>query len=210
MDASRRGDRLKLFRLLMPKKIAIVCRLAEGLSGATSMIFEHARRLKEAGWEVHVYAQLFNRRALEEAGARLRWVAGWPWGSSLKRRIFAARADRLAGRGGHDLIHGYGDSFFQDVLSLHNCVHAAHEAVYASPLPDNSAVGRLHARILSGEGFKKLIANYRLMKEDVVRRFAVAPEKIIVIYPGYDSKRFNAQARLRLRAQARQELGYSG
>lgn len=192
----------------MGRTLAIVCRRADGLSGAAAMISEHSRRLRERGWSVDVYAQRCDRKTLSSAGARARWVPGWPWGSYFKRRLFAALSGRWVKRGGYDLVHGYGDGFSQDILSLHNCVHAAHEAIYGSPLPGDSGVGRLHAAILSGGGFSKLIANSRLMKEDVMRRFGVAEEKINVIYPGYDSRRFSEALRRRRRSAARRELGY--
>jgi len=193
-----------------PPRVAIVSRRAGGLSGAATMILEHARRLSARGWSVHVYAESLDASALEAAGARAHRLPAWPWGSALKRRLFAALAERALRRGGYDLVHGHGDCLRQDILSLHNCVHAAHEAVHGRPMPEQDAVGRLHARILSEGGFRLLIANSRLMREEVIRRFGVPPEKIEVIYPGYDPARFRPQDREALRGEARRELGFSG
>lgn len=189
----------------MKKRLAIASRRVEGLSGAARMIIEHARRFVQAGWEVHVFAEKLDKKAIIEAGATPRWVPGWPWGSWLKRRAFAAAAGGMAQ--GFDLVHGHGDLLDQDVLSLHNCVHAAHEAVHGSPLPESDAVGRMHSIQLSERRFKVLVANSNLMKNDVIKRFGVPAEMIEVVYPGYDSCRFNAGGREDFSAPMRAELG---
>lgn len=187
------------------RRVAMAARRVEGLSGASRMIIEHARRLALHDWEVHVFAEKLDRKALLEAGAVPRWVPAWPWGSWLKRRAFAAAAGGMAK--GFDLVHGHGDLLNQDVLSLHNCVHAAHEALHGSALPQSDAVGRMHALQLSGGRFRALVANSNLMKDDVTRRFGVPVEKITVIHPGYDSCRFNAGGRGDFGAAMRAELG---
>lgn len=191
----------------MPK-IAIVCRWADGRGGTTRTILEHARRLSARGWEVSVIAERFERSALEAARARARWTPALPLGSWLKRRTFAALADWRT-RKGFDLVHGHGDNFAQDVLSLHNCVHAAHEAVRGAPLPASAGVGRVHERILREGRFRRLVANSRLMAEEVQRRFGVPPEKVVVIHPGHDPARFKTADRARLRAEARLGLGFT-
>lgn len=188
-------------------RIALVCRQVAGLSGAAAIVLEEARRLSERGWSVHVYGERLDPTALKAAGANARRVPGFPWGSYLKRRIFAFLADRAVARGGYDLVHGHGDCLRQDVLSLHNCVHAAYEAVHGKALPEGSGVGRLHARILAEQGFRLLMANSELMREEVVRRFAVPREKVVVIYPGHDPSRFKPQDREGFRARTRRELG---
>ena len=131
-------------------------------------------------------------------------VPAWPWGSWLKRRAFAAAAGNMTK--GYDLVHGHGDLLDQDILSLHNCVHAAHEHIFNSPLPASDAVGRMHALQLTERRFRALVANSNLMKDDVTRRFGVPAEAVEVIYPGYDSCRFNAGGREDFGAAMRAEL----
>lgn len=191
----------------MPR-IAIVCRWADGHGGTTRTILEHSKRLSKLGWAVDVVAERLDRCALRLAGARGRWRPGLPLGSWLKRRSFAALADwRVAW--GYDIVHGHGDNFTQDVLSLHNCVHAAHEAVRGLPLPESAGVGRVHERILREGLFRRLIANSRMMAEEVQRRFGVAPEKIVVVYPGHDPLRFRTLDRSKLREPTRLGLGFT-
>ena len=189
----------------MPR-IAIVCRDLRGLGGTTRTVVEHAALLKEAGWMTDCLAYRFDRKRLQAAGAKLRWVPGFPWGSWAKRRLFAALADRMSS--GYDVVHGHGDNLEQDILSLHNCVHAAHEAVHGAPLPEKDSVGRLHAMQLKDLRFKLLICNSKQTAEDARRRFGVPENMIRVIYPGHDPRQFNASHARKLRAPARAQLGY--
>ena len=189
------------------RRLAIVCRQVAGLSGATNTVLQHAQRLSTRGWSVHVYAQWLDREAVASVGGSGHWIPGWPFGGYFKRLYFAKVADFLTGLGRFDIIHGHGDEFVHDVLSLHNCVHATHEALTGKSLPRNSTVGRLHSRILRAQKFRRLIVNSRLMAEDVVRRFGIAPKRITVIYPGHDPKKFRADERQRWHAETRRRLG---
>lgn len=125
----------------------------------------------------------------------------------MKRRLFAWLFERAAGRRGFDLIVGHGDTFLQDALHLHNCVHAAHEAVRGGSIPRSAGVGRIHEEMLAGRRFKLLIANSNLMAKDVQARFGVPAEAVEVVYPGHDPARFRTGDKDSWRATAREELG---
>ena len=187
------------------RRLALVARRVEGLSGATRLIIEEARAAVAAGWDVHVFGERLDHAAIRLAGARPRQVPSWPWGPWLKRRAFAAFAGRMVR--GFDVVHGHGDLFDQDLLSLHNCVHAAHEATHGSPLPADAPVGRIHAHQLAQRRFRLLAANSRLMKDDVVTRFGVPEGMIEVVYPGFEPSRFDPRDRERLGRPLRASLG---
>lgn len=188
-------------------KILVCARSVRGLTGTETTVFEQARRFAALGWEYHVCSERLDAERLRSAGAAAHRVPRWPWGSRLKRRVFDALASRVASRGGYDLVCGHGDTFRQDVLSLHNCVHAAHEAVHGSPLPDSSGPGWMHARILRERAFRLLIANSELMRRDVLARFGLPPGLVEVVHPGHDPRRFRPGDRAELGAAARRELG---
>ena len=154
-------------------------RHVEGIGGTVTTILEHARRLVQKGWSVDVYGEKLDDEAIRAAGASARRIIGWPFGSYAKRRFFAWKAGRAVAAG-YDLVHGHGDHYRQDVLSLHNCVHAAYEAMHGRPLPEDSGVGRIHAVQLAERRFKRLIANSKLMRADVMKRFGVPPEMVTV------------------------------
>ena len=176
-------------------KIAVAARNAAGLSGASTLLWEESRRLAAQRHDVHVFAERVDEARLTAAGVRPRRLLRWPWGSRIKRRWFAGRVDRAVRRGGFDLVHGHGDLLNQDVLSLHNCVHTAHERVRGAPLPAGSGAGWMHERQLRGRRFRLLIANSRLMKNDVEQRFGVPPDRVRVVYPGFDPARFRPEDR---------------
>lgn len=187
-------------------RIAIACRQVAGVTGTTTGILEHCRRLSALGWAVDVYGERLDEERVRAAGAAPRRLWRLPWGGYAKRALFSWLFDRAAARGGYDLLWGHGDTLRQDVLSLHNCVHAAHEAVRGRPAPE-AGVARLHGRILRERRFKLLIANSELMRREVVSRFGVPEDSVVVVRPGYDEGRFRAEDKARLRGPARRELG---
>ena len=145
-----------------PINSGIIIRNFSGLSGAVNYTAELARRLPSHGFAVSILALRADPALAAACGARLVKVPSLPFGGNLGRRAFAASAAFFSR--GLDLVHGQGDILRQDVLSLHNCVHAAHQAVRGAPLPAYDAVGRLHAAQLKGRKFRRLVANSNLMK----------------------------------------------
>ncbi|MFA6092929.1 MAG: glycosyltransferase family 4 protein [Elusimicrobiota bacterium] len=190
-----------------PLKIAIAARTARGWTGMERILFENARGLAGRGCEVHVYAERIDAERLRSCGARPHRLPRWPWGSRLKRRAFDRFFRWSAAGKGFDLVWGHGDLLDQDVLSLHNCVHAAHEAVHGRPLSEDSGPGWMHGRILREKRFRLLIANSRLMQREVVSRFNVPADLVRVVYPGHDPVRFKAQDRAERGSAVRRELG---
>ncbi|MBI3552315.1 MAG: glycosyltransferase family 4 protein [Elusimicrobia bacterium] len=188
-------------------RLAIVCRQVEGLSGTVTTVLEHARRMVKRGWAVDVYGERLDSGAIRAAGAAPRRLLNVPFGSFFKRRLFAWRADRAVEEG-YDLVHGHGDGFRQDVLSLHNCVHAAHEAVSGKPLPTEAGVGLMHELQLKERRFRHLIANSKLMRSELAMRFGIPDDQTSVIYPGHDPKRFNPAAAHKTRAEMRRTLNF--
>lgn len=182
--------------------IGIVIRNFKGLSGAVNYTAELARRLPSYGFDISILTLRGDSALAEICGAKLIRVPSLPFGGSIGRRAFSAVAGYL-GRD-LDLIHGQGDTLRQDVLSLHNCVHAAHLAVHGSPLPASDAVGRLHAAQLHGRKFRRLVANSGMMKTELSSRFGVPADLIKVVYPGMDPARFAAPAK-----DLREELGFT-
>lgn len=190
-------------------RIAIACRRVDGVTGTTTTILEHSRRLAALGWEVHVYGERLDRGRLAAVGARAHALPRWLWGSRLKRRIFAGLFDLSLKGERFDLVWGHGDTLSQDVLSLHNCVHAAYEAVHAGPLPESSGDGWFHGRLLEDRGFRLLIANSDLMRRDLLHRWALPEDMVRVIRPGHDPVRFRPGRRAELGDPLRRSLGIS-
>ncbi len=186
--------------------LAIASRQVSGVTGTTTTILEHTRRLRALGWAVHIYGDKIDRPRIIAAGGLPHRLPTLPLGGRIKRRLFIWLFKRAVSRMQFDLVSGHGDTLDQDVLSLHNCVHAAHEAVHGRPIAKNSSLGRLHGRILGEHRFKILIANSELMKREVVARFGVPEKRVKVIHPGFDPKRFSPEG-WESGLVARRELG---
>lgn len=192
------------------KRVAIGARSVAGFTGLTTTVIEHARRFAAAGWDVDIFAEKLAIERIDAAGAHAHRIRRWPVGRYSRRRMFAERFDRSIHRFSFDLVRGHGDLFSQDVLCLHNCVHAAHEAIHGRPLAASSDVGRIHSRVLSEQSFELMIANSRLMKDDVMARFGIPQDRIAVIHPGHDPRRFRPDDRAKLGAPLREALGVRG
>ena len=188
-------------------RVAIANRMVAGVTGATTLILEHARRMASIGWDVDVYAESIDAARVRSCEATPRRLLAWPWGSYLKRRMFAWQAGRRLRAGHFDLIFGHGDTLDQDILYLHNCVHAAHEAVRGGPLPPDSGVGRMHARILGERRFRRIVANSKLMADDLRARYSIQDGLIAVVYPGFDPARFSPGDRQSRGRAVRDRLG---
>jgi UDP-glucose:(heptosyl)LPS alpha-1,3-glucosyltransferase len=191
-------------------RVAVVARRISGLSGVTILIQEHASRAAAAGWKIDAIGERIDERLLRAAGATPRRVHG-RWFQRTTATWFAEAA-AAATATGYALIHGHGDALKQDVLSLHNCIHAAHEALYGTALTADAPAaeaGRLHARQLTERRFRALLVNSKLMRDDVIQRFGVPASMIRVVYPGVDPARYHPRPRTPGALLLRRNLGVS-
>ena len=185
----------------------MVARRITGLSGVTILIREQAARAAAAGWETHVFGERVDAAAIALAGATPHQLRPGLFRRRSAEWFATASAARLST--GFTLVHGHGDSLQQDVMSLHNCVHAAHEAVHGAPLDPAAGpaeAGRLHARQLSERRFRLLLTNSNLMRDDVTTRFGVPAKSIRVVYPGFDPVRYHPGPRTTPSTNIRRQL----
>ena len=68
-------------------------------------------------------------------------------------------------------------------------------------------IAKIRRRILKEQGFKGLIANSNLMKNELIESFGIPEEKIKVIYPGFDPKQFNIDHAQQIRHSSREMFG---
>jgi UDP-glucose:(heptosyl)LPS alpha-1,3-glucosyltransferase len=185
--------------------VAIVARKVTGTTGTSRTILSHARLLADAGWRVAIVAETAPPELAAAAGADLVRVPRLPVGNWWKRRAFSAFAG-FCGRRAGGVVWGHGDDLQPDLLSLHNCVHRAHELVRGRPIDPSDAVARFFERLFAVGAFRRLIANSQRMADDVQSRFGVPADRIAVVHPGYDPARFGATGRERNRAALRERL----
>jgi UDP-glucose:(heptosyl)LPS alpha-1,3-glucosyltransferase len=114
----------------------------------------------------------------------------WPFSGHFRRKFYQMQVDWWIKKHSPQLVIGHGDILQQDVLYLHHCVHLAHELIEGKPLPKNHEVGRMHEQILLEGAFSVLVCNSLMMKRDLIQRFKLDPDKVAVIYPEVNLKKF--------------------
>jgi UDP-glucose:(heptosyl)LPS alpha-1,3-glucosyltransferase len=191
------------------KTAAIVCRNLKGLTGTINTIYRHTDFLVRHGWDVHLFAERLDSSRVKIAGGIPHSLPRWPLGRTWRWRFFSTFFDWKIKSFPGSIVHGHGEVLNQDILSLHNSVHAAYEAIHGRPLAqkDEKGVFYFHRRLLSQGRFKLIIANSQLMKADLMARYSIPSSKIRVIYPGYDPRQFSPSARASARQELRRSMG---
>jgi glycosyltransferase involved in cell wall biosynthesis len=161
-------------------------------SGAGQLILMQAAGLKRAGAGVRI--------ACERGAARFFLRTGW-----VVRPMRAARAEAL--RHPRDcVVVDHGACLTQaDVTFVHNLYTEAQQ--FSSRAEWVGEVAREHAFFASLADNTPIVANSKLVKAALIRRFALAPERVLVHYPGFSSAVFKKDATAVLRERARARLG---
>lgn len=160
-------------------------------SGSARTVFEQIKYFKENNYKVFVASLTLNKRAVAELGVTPYRLLPWVKRTGLKRRNwFNFQVSILKWMIRPDVIIGHGDILEQDILTLHNSVFLANELIYKQKLSKDNEMAIIHGNILNSGKFQFVIANSRMMKEDLIKRFGISSDKIEVIYPMLDSNVF--------------------
>jgi UDP-glucose:(heptosyl)LPS alpha-1,3-glucosyltransferase len=201
-------------------KIAIVVRnLTRAGGGLEHYALLLVRGLARRGHEVHLFARAWD--ALGEAGeppVQCHRVAAAPKPAWLGALMFHWNVSRQLARSDFDIVLGSGLVLFapQHLYRLSGGVMAEWLRLrYPSPLlrwlallvrPVLLVNWWLERRLLAG-GVSYVIANSRRYHDAALRRYGIPPDRIGVIYNGYDPARFNPTRAATLRRQARRTHG---
>ncbi len=189
------------------RRIAIVFRGIGDIGGTNNTIADHARHFRALGHDVDLIGEKVDKGGVTpDMGRPVKISRLAVWGR-YKWRWFAARADRAVTRGDYDFVAGHGHHTVQHVLSMHNCLHLAHEIIHGHTLDPRGGLAEIHDRILSAGRFDACICNSRLMRDDLVERYGLDPKRLPIIYPGYRPEQFKRADRDRYRDTVRGELG---
>ena len=186
---------------------AIAIRQVEKSTGASRVALAQAKVLVRMGCQVVIIAERGNSALVERAGARLVRTWRWPFKGARRRFWFNHRVRAWSRRHAPALLVSHGDVETPDVVYLHNCVHLASKAINGCELPDNHEVAAIHDHILNRQRFRRIAVNSRMMGNDLITRYGIAPDKIDVSYPGYDPQQFNPESALIERNGIRRSLG---
>ncbi|GAB3680684.1 glycosyltransferase family 4 protein [Salinisphaera aquimarina] len=188
------------------KRIAIVFRGIGDIGGTNNTIADHARHFTSRGHAVDLIGEKVHKGGVTPDMGRPVKISRVPLLNRYKWRWFAARADRAVAAGDYDFVAGHGHHLRQHVVSMHNCLHLAHEIIHGSALDARGGLAEIHDRMFAADRFGLCICNSRLMRTDLVDRYGVDAARLPVIYPGYRPAQFNRDDRARYRDTVRAEL----
>lgn len=177
-----------------------------GNTGSSRIILANIKYLTNAGHTVWTISEKCDKELVVEAGAKAILVPKIKLSKYSRRLIFSKFVDLTAAVIKPDIVWGQGENLHSDIISMHNCVHLASERLDGIDAKQGS-VHRLHNAFLSAHNFKFIIANSQLMKNDLITRYDISPDKIVVIYPGYSPDQFSLNHREEDRIALRKQLG---
>jgi UDP-glucose:(heptosyl)LPS alpha-1,3-glucosyltransferase len=199
-------------------KIALLRQRVTALGGAETTLSHLVRGLAAAGHDVAVYGTEREKEARAALGPGVGYVRVPVWGGKTLRLLsFARNARRLLQEAGPQLgfslerlpgiqVYRAGDGCHREWL--------ARRAPYLSPLaraaqrlsPFHRVMLLLERRLFTDPGLLRVIANSRQVREEIIRLYGVAPDRIRVIVNGLDRQRFHPPA-ADAAAAVRQHLG---
>lgn len=189
-------------------RIAIAIRQLSKSSGAVKNVQEQVDFFTSKGIGVDIYAERIRKDSLLNPGVKIYKIIRLPLPKYYKRKAFEWQVKVRQKRRKPNLLISHGDIDTNDVLSIHNCVHLAHEIIYDEPLPKSNPVGRIHDWILNQKRFRLLITNSQLAAKDLSQRYELNPSTVKVIYPGYDPEQFNITTNILAKKNGREYIGY--
>lgn len=183
--------------------LAIYARSLRPCSGSARIVLGLTRALVDDGHAVHLYGRRIDRDGIRDAGGTPHrdWLDVLPRRASGWFRGFGRRAPRPALTARHDAMIGDGEIETQDALLLHNVVRSEAEMLGEAAGPHYTRMIAHQEHILRNHRFGLLVANSNLMASEVVARYGVPTDDIVVLHPGVDTRRFapDPLARQRLR-----------
>lgn len=193
----------------VPMKLIYICRHLTLLGGQSRIAWELAERALKENNEVHFVARRFPADIKNHKISTHR-IFQWPnfFGEAARFRTFASLSSREAARlaGAGSVIHGFGDSYRQDILTLGN-VDWNYAQLIPGRVPSETAV---HVKTKS---FKDPSLRFLVLVSDHQRKEVLNlipdfdPSKIRVIFPGVDAQRFALHSRESIRARLHRERG---
>jgi UDP-glucose:(heptosyl)LPS alpha-1,3-glucosyltransferase len=192
-------------------RIALVIeRFEPGRGGVEAVAWQVAHGLAAAGDEVHVAA----RRAAPSGAVQLRPVESFSGWQPLRVLAFSRAAARAAPRSDFDVVQSFSRTRHQDVFRAGGGSHADYmERRYGAAGRRLRLLSPRHAVLLGIERrvFRDpsqwILCPSRFVADELVRRYRIAAERLVVIPNGVDLERFHPARREIDRPALRSMLG---
>ncbi len=188
------------------RSVAIGIRNVNTKSGLGKIILEQVHYYLKNNIDITIYTSKYDQ-TIKESGVKIIKIPRIPLiGEYYQRLFFAKQAEKKIRAGRHDLVIGHGDLIHQDVMFLHNLVEKAYLLTHGKPMDPLNNIAKIRRLILKERGFKGLVANSKLMKDELIASFDIPEKMIKVIYPGFDPQQFNTDTVEQAKVSSRAEL----
>ena len=161
------------------------------------------------------------------------FAASWPekegvavhrvktWGPSfLRPLVFANNAAKAVERVCPDVVISFDRTACQDIYRAGDGVHrewllrrkraaTGLKGLFTGLNPLHAVLLHLEKRLFSDKRLKKVVANSKRVKEEIIRHYGLPEEKICVIYNGINAKEFAGRVAAVDRGCVRKEMGVS-
>lgn len=188
-------------------KLAVVIPKYGLVGGAEGFAYEVTERLAaREGFEVHVFC---NRHRPGRAPVTFHKIPILPFPRFMRQISFAYFADRLIRREGVDLIHSHDRLFRMDVLSMHGIPHDEWIRRVRQKRPSlfDRSVAWVERKGLTAQPPPMVLPVSELVKEELLKKFRIPPERMQVVHPGISEDRFDSLDRMRCRREIRARHG---
>lgn len=163
------------------------------------------------------------RRHQESPHPQVRFVTLRPPTLGVGHRVwrFARDVDHHLDHHRYDVVYGLGRTWRQDVLRLGGGCHLSYlersrpytaswtQRYLGSGLLKHALYRWIEGRTLTPQTGQTIVCNATMVKSDIIARYAVPPEKIVVIGNGVDLDRFHPDHRATQGCELRRACGIS-
>jgi UDP-glucose:(heptosyl)LPS alpha-1,3-glucosyltransferase len=194
-------------------RIGLVCQhYLETKGGLEKYTMNLSKELVRRDHEVHVFC----KTAGPAEGIHIHRVGIFPFSSPGKNISFALRASAAASASGLDVIQSMERIWTQDIFRASDGINPIQmQEKYPNVLwrtfkafgPRRQVLSLLERRIFLNGGANWILANSMLVKNQIIRYYHVAAEKIAVIYNSVDTGRFNPSRKTDFRSHIRKKYG---
>lgn len=197
-------------------KIAVIRQRYISHGGAEKVLSHFIAALVREGHTVHLFASRWNVESEEAASIIFHRVPVAPGGSFFRLVSFAFFTRQKIRKEKFDLVFSFERTLCQDIYRagdgchrewLHQRRLSGLKKLLVGLNPFHRAALWIEKKIYTGSGTRKIIANSRRGKEEIIRHYGTPPEKIEVIYNGVDLDRFHPSHRGRFREPIRSRFG---
>ena len=183
-------------------RIALLRQRVWGPGGAETTVQHLARGLAAAGHEVTVYGSQPPDEARTVLGLGIGYVPVPVWGGKTGRLLsYALNTRRLLRRAGPQVAFSLERTLGPQVYRAGDGCHREwlrQRRPFLSPLARTGqslslfhrTMLALERRLFTDPGLRRIIANSRQVREEIIRHYQVEPERLTVIYNGLNRQRF--------------------